>query len=411
MPTFAIPGVQRPASKSYYTGTHRLVSPEQTVERIRRLAPVVGITRIANVTGLDTIGIPVVMVCRPNSRSVAVSQGKGLTLAAAKASGLMEAIEGYHAEHITLPLKLASYEELRYTHNIVDISLLPQPTRGGFHPNMPLLWIESQDILQDERVWLPYEMVHLNHTLPFPPGTGCFVTSSNGLASGNHLLEAISHAISEVVERDAATLWHLRDEGAQEKVRVDLDSVDDHDCRTVLEKYRHAGVAVAAWDTTSDIGIPSFAVLTTERMVDTFRPQPSTLGYGCHPARPIALLRALTEAAQSRLTYISGSRDDLRRDAYEDRLRLSFARTEKRGSMRDFREIPNFESVTLNEDIAWELTRLRSVGIEHVLVVDLTNPTLRVPVVRVVIPGLEPRRSVTGHIPGRRAQAVMERHA
>src|SRR5512139_2548346 len=108
MPTFAIPGVQRPASKSYYTGTHRLVSPEKTVERIRRLSPVVGITRIANVTGLDTLGIPVVMVCRPNSRSVAVSQGKGLTLAAAKASGLMEAAETFHAERIDRPLRLGS---------------------------------------------------------------------------------------------------------------------------------------------------------------------------------------------------------------------------------------------------------------------------------------------------------------
>jgi ribosomal protein S12 methylthiotransferase accessory factor YcaO len=31
------------------------------------LAPVMGITRVANVTGLDSVGIPVVMVCRPNS--------------------------------------------------------------------------------------------------------------------------------------------------------------------------------------------------------------------------------------------------------------------------------------------------------------------------------------------------------
>jgi ribosomal protein S12 methylthiotransferase accessory factor YcaO len=86
-------------------GTHRSQNLDQTLKRVLRLAPVMGITRIANVTGLDQIGIPVVMVCRPNSRSVAVSQGKGIDLPSARASGLMEATELYHAETITFPLR------------------------------------------------------------------------------------------------------------------------------------------------------------------------------------------------------------------------------------------------------------------------------------------------------------------
>src|ERR1019366_4174255 len=92
------------------------------------------------------IGIPVVMVCRPNSRSVAVSQGKGLTLAAAKASGVMESVEGYHAEHIALPLKYSSYEELRYSHQVADPEDLPKTCDSLFHPNLPLLWIETHDL-------------------------------------------------------------------------------------------------------------------------------------------------------------------------------------------------------------------------------------------------------------------------
>ncbi len=91
-------------TKGYLCGTHRLVAPEVTLSRLARAMPVMGITRIANVTDLDIVGIPVVMVCRPNSRSLSVSQGKGLDLAAAKASGLMESIESYHAERITLAL-------------------------------------------------------------------------------------------------------------------------------------------------------------------------------------------------------------------------------------------------------------------------------------------------------------------
>lgn len=413
--TFPTRGLGRPARKSFFVGTHRLLAPEKTVETVGHLAPVMGITRIANVTGLDTLGLPVVMVSRPNSRSLAVSQGKGLTVAAAKASGLMESVEGYHAERITLPLKLASYEELRYTHNLVDVSRLARPKSGVFHPNLSLLWIEGHDLLQDRRVWVPYEMVHLNYTLPLPPGTGCFVASSNGLASGNHLLEAISHGICEVVERDATALWRLRSEAAQQKTQIDLDTVDDPDCCAVLGRYERARARVAVWETTSDIGIPAFFCLLMEHTVNPLRPLPSARGYGCHPTRAIALLRALTEAAQCRLTFISGSRDDLSRNDYEHSLDAEILQRE-RASMetlpvRDFSMVPSFEGATFNDDVTWELRRLRAAGIDSVVVVNLTKAELGVPVVRVVIPGLEPRVGVTDHIPGPRALAIMRNPA
>src|SRR5689334_8359968 len=156
--SLSMPGLNGPIPKGFRDGTHRLVSPLETVARVRPFLPVMGITRVANVTGLDSIGIPVVMVCRPNSRSLAVSQGKGLDLAAAKASGLMESIEAYHAEQITLPLKLASYEELRYTHRVVDVEQLPRPAHSLFHTRLQILWIEGYDLLQQEHVWVPYEM-------------------------------------------------------------------------------------------------------------------------------------------------------------------------------------------------------------------------------------------------------------
>ena len=56
------------ATRSYYA--HRTVSPEETLARMTPLMPVLGITRIADVTGLDHIGVPVVMVTRPNARVV-----------------------------------------------------------------------------------------------------------------------------------------------------------------------------------------------------------------------------------------------------------------------------------------------------------------------------------------------------
>lgn len=405
-------GVRGSARKCFYRGTHRLRAPEKTIERVRPWMPVMGITRVANITGLDTIGIPVVMVCRPNSRSIAVSQGKGLDLALAKASGLMESVECYHAEHISLPLKFASYEELRYTSNLVDAEELPRPTASLFHPALPLLWIEGLDLLQDERVWVPFELVHLNYTLPQPPGMGCFIPSSNGLASGNHLLEAASHAICEVVERDAITLWSLRTEKEQQSTRLDLDTVQDPACREMLEKYARAGICVFVWEVSSDVGLPVFLCLIAERSRNPLRPTPAANGSGCHPVREIALLRALSEAAQSRLTYIAGSRDDIGRKDYEhslsddvlERLAL-FSRSAAR--LRNFRDVPTRHADTFLDDVLWELSRLRSVGISRVVLFNLTRPEFRLPVARVVIPGMEPGE-VTDYIPGRRVLALLE---
>jgi len=413
--TLGVPGTVAASGrrKGFTDGTHRLIPPVETLARVSRFMPVMGITRIANVTGLDKIGITVVMVCRPNSRSVSVSQGKGVDLAAAKASGLMESIESFHAERIALPLKLGSYEDLRYSHPMIDVAGLPRHSDSRFTPLAKLLWIEGRDLLADRALWLPYEMVHLDYTLPLPSGHGCFVPSSNGLASGNHILEAISHAICEVVERDATTLWHLLDEEARERTRVDLTTVDDPHCRAMLDRFAAAGVLVAAWETTSDVGIPAFLCRILEDVAPPRSGYRPSSGMGCHPAHAVALSRALSEAAQSRLTFISGARDDMSRGEYAQFLDPeTYALWKERivggGRGKDFRAIASRDDDSLEDDVTWELERLRAVGIEQVAVVDLTKDEFQVPVARVVIPGLEGIDGLPKYQPGARARAVLE---
>lgn len=372
-----------------------------------------GITRIANVTGLDSVGIPVVMVCRPNSRSVAVSQGKGIDLASARASGLMESAELYHAETITLPLRLATYEELRYQHNVVDVDDLPRSSGSRFHPNLRLLWCEGRDLLTGESVFVPYEMVHTNYTTPLPDGHGCFTASSNGLASGNDLMEAISHGICEVVERDAATLWKLRHDEKRKENQLDLSSVDDPICLEILGKLEHAGLSVAVWDLTSDIGIAAFGCCVVPLEDSAMWHCSVAVGHGCHPDRQVALVRALTEAAQARLTVISGLRDDFGRDTYEqlldpDVFRAARQRILNSAPIRRFQDIPHWDGETLEDDVEWELKCIRKAGIRRVVVVDLTKTEFALPVIRVIVPGLEPIFG-PGYLPGRRAQTVLAR--
>jgi ribosomal protein S12 methylthiotransferase accessory factor len=390
----------------------RLATPEETLARVVPFFPLFGITRVANVTGLDQIGIPVVMVNRPNSRSLSVSQGKGTTLAAAKASAVMESVESWHAERPLLALRHGSYEDLRYSLPLVDPGLLPCHVDSIFTPHTQLLWAEGTNLKDGTSIWVPYEMVHTNYTLPLPTGHGCFQATSNGLASGNHWIEAVIHGLAEVIERDARTLWNLLPVDAQDDTRLDLETVADPVCRSLLARFARAGVAVGVWDMTADTGVPTFIARIVQADGIGGRLIRPASGYGTHLVPEIALARALTEAAQSRLTFISGARDDMQREDYErfltdheqalwlDRIRLG-------APVRDFNEIVRWRGTSLRADLAELRHRLGRVGIEDVIVVDLTRPEIGIPVVRVIVPALEGVDGSTHYCLGPRARRLL----
>lgn len=402
--------------KGFTAGTHRVVPPERTIERIWAQRSAFGITRVADVTGLDHVGIPVVAVYRPNARSLVTAQGKGVTLAAAKASGLMEAVEAFHAEHVKLPLRYGSYRELRAEESVVDPWALPRTRNSRFHENAQILWVSAWDMMSaqgTEQVLVPFECVHTNFSLPLPAGSGCFMLTSNGLASGNHLLEAISHGLCEVVERHANALFHVEvSQGTADARRIDLESVEDPLCRDLLRRFDEAGIAVGAWNITSEVEIPTVMVEIVDREDDPTRLLYATSGLGCHLCPSIALLRALTEAAQCRLTYIAGARDDSDRDIYEqarNRAVIERARQrllEGRGSVR-FDSIRDRSTPSLEGDVNVQLTALERAGIGQALVVDLSQRRFGVAVVRVIVPGLEGIFDVPGYMPGPRARAKL----
>lgn len=404
---------QNSGKKEFLTGCHRTVPPAETLVRLSGLKERMGITRVADVTGLDRIGIPVVMVCRPNARSLAVSQGKGLDLTAATVSGLMEAAELYHAEHIRLPLKLGSYADLAGSHRLVEAQRLARIYPDSFHADLRMLWIEGVDLMSGEVTLVPLETVRADFTIPAPTGSGCFDCSSNGLASGNTLAEAACHAICEVIERDATALLNRKPVGERNSSGVDPGSVDDEPCLQILEKLDQADFDVAVWETTSDIGVPTFFALISDRQ-DTRNHR--GIGAGCHPARNIALLRALTEAVQVRTTYISGARDDLSPDEYRDDSKLKKSLETARfmsGHLpeRNFRSVPHRMHPTFAGDLNWLLERLRSVGITEAVMVDLGIKELGLSVVKVVIPGLEGPDDHEGYLPGERARRLAGRAA
>jgi len=125
--------VPHSSAKLYTTDTHRSIPPAETIARVRPYFAQMGIARVANVTGLDRIGLPVIMVSRPNSRSVAVSQGKGLSLDSAIASGVMQAAETWHGERIARPLRYASFADLARDSAVIYVDRLPRVSGSRFH--------------------------------------------------------------------------------------------------------------------------------------------------------------------------------------------------------------------------------------------------------------------------------------
>jgi ribosomal protein S12 methylthiotransferase accessory factor len=392
--------------KQHREGTHRTRTPAETMATIRPRLPLFGITRIGHITGLDCIGIPVVVVTRPNSRSLAVSQGKGVTVDCAIASAVMESVEAWHAERIDLPLRLANYEEMRWTTTTVDVTGLPRDGTSNFRPEIDLLWSQGWDLLSHNAVWVPYELVHTRFTVPRPAGSGCFVASSNGLASGNNLVEALCHALCEVIERDAVTLWQISPREVRDSRRIDPATIDDPTALSLLDRCRDAGVLASIWDVTSDVGVPAFYCMLADGANDQLHVMHSAAGMGCHPSKAVALTRAITEAAQSRLTIIAGSRDDVVRDDYArirdpevlaDNLHVASGAPD-----RAFTDISEFTADDLVSDLNWLLKRVRSAGFSQVAAFDLSKSDVGVAVARVVVPGME-TSGLLGNALGQRA--------
>jgi YcaO-like protein with predicted kinase domain len=380
--------------KGFRLGTERTRSPADTLAANRRFMPTMGITRLANITGLDRIGLPVVIAVRPNSRALATSQGKGASLEAAQASALMESIETWHAERIELPLRHESYHALSERARVIDPCTLPRRADAVYLQDRPIVWTEGIELFSDTPVYVPYETVNVN-TVRQPGSVRQFVGSSNGLASGNHKVEAVIHATCEVIERDALSLWDLVPESLRQQRQVSTDSDFDPALRQLMEQLEAKGFVLGIWDITTDIGIPTYTcVLIEDSASNQWRSHQMFSGHGTHLSPEIALSRAIHEAIQSRLTAISGSRDDFLHSEYsrssnpDDHAHMHAMITGK-PCTRQFAAIRPPLADNFEADLATIMDKLRQAGIDSIVAVDLSRIDVGIPVVKMVIPGLE----------------------
>ncbi|PYE34882.1 ribosomal protein S12 methylthiotransferase accessory factor [Rhizobium sp. PP-F2F-G38] len=361
----------------------RQCTAAETFDRVAPFLADFGITRVARHTSLDRIGIPVWCAYTPNAKSIVVAQGKGATDADARTSAVMEALERAVACDPAVEVLKASMADL--TRRGQAFHALAGLVSSGHDPlssDEETDWVAGQDLVTGETIFVPWQAVVLDRTIR----DSRYWQSSDGLASGNTLEEAILHGLMERVERDAHALWQLRPQAARQATCVDTAGFDCPAIHELERQIADAGLTLRLFDVTGDLDIPCFAAFLGPggtSFSGRMRHVDVTFGCGAHPLPRQAALRAMTESAQSRLTYISGARDDVFPADYDRPL----ADSTRQAMMavpgtRDFADRPACTPETLIDHL-----HARRAG--PMIAVRLSRPDLPFVVVKVLAPALE----------------------
>lgn len=285
--------------KVHFDGTHRVRRPEDTWALIDGLRAAFGVTRVADVTGLDSLGVPVALAVRPAARTLTVSPGTGTSPLLARVSAVMESVELWHAEY-ACPVPGAVRTPACELGLPYDVRDLRQHAGSLLSERTPLDWVAAADVASGAATWVPQPYVGVDHQVSDSWQSPLLHASTNGLASGNSYSEAVTHALYEVIERDCTA--SIGSAPASTGRRVDPATVDDPVCDAVLSGITRAGAGIEIVEVPNRWGLPCFVAYTWSKDF----PAPA-VGSGVHGSPAVALSRAVTGSAQSRLAAITGS--------------------------------------------------------------------------------------------------------
>lgn len=418
-------------------GTSRIKPPENTLLALEGISGKIGVTRIGNITHLDRLGIPNYSVVLPGTEDyIWVYSGKGFTMTQARTSGLMEAIERYSSLPGSYDRQFVrgSYVELSKRHNLLSPEDVCEPLSVPYKEDMILDYLQGFDLVSYEQILVPAALALFRYTQDGKAINPFSFSHTNGLASGNVLEEAICHALCEVIERDASSLADLRSSAIPYHIirtltnrfrqrgyeindiaseilvdepnlfpMLDLEDGIFQPARNLVDRFKAANISLIIKDITSDVGIPTFTAASVEWLTQNYGYLAE--GTGTHPDARTALVRAITELTQTRAANIQGARDDLRKINYvgensEDKRSWQFLNSDRKVC---FSDIESYYNKNILDDIRLIISRLKAVGLKKAIVVDLTVPRIGIPVVRVIVPGLETFK-FTKSVVGQRAR-------
>ncbi len=346
-----------------------------------------GITRVGRQTGLDRIGIPVWCAYAPNSKAIVVAQGKGLDDISAKTSAVMEAIERSVATRPYCSAFMASRDDLDSSSRAADC--LDDLLATGAQPieaNEQIKWSEAYDLAKNASIFVPFEAIHLDRTHVSPR----FWVSSDGLASGNTWHEAVLHGLLERIERDACVLWGVSDPERRYARRIDPRSIANDEVGEMLEKISAADFDLALFDVTSDLSVASVVALLRPRGDDgSLRYVDLTMGAGTSLLPDVAVARAISEAVQSRMTFIAGARDDLVPELFSRRADPAHLQSFGVQCATKLDELPMLQAKAAPDALDQLVKTLLQHDIDQLYAIELAPEWLPASVAKVFAPQLE----------------------
>lgn len=373
--------------KAYIHDTHRSRTPDETLRFIQETRDLVGMQGFTDATGADRIGIPVFTCDRSRPDGSRTSHtGKGASKIQAQVSLMMESIERYSSEFREeyLPkLIRGTFQNLGKEHPVLDPRELILPQFTEKPADIEAHWVWGFDLLGKREILVPACAVY--H--PFHPDDGALMsTHTNGLASGNTMEEAVFHALTEVIERDAWSIAKFNDSMDEAVFIEDLPG-----CGFLLDlvgKFERASIEVHARDITTDLGVPVMAVFSQDEKYPAMMPFD---GFGAHLDPRVALGRALMEVAATRGLFIQkhgmgGLQADSR---YFDHPEGSLDSRFYAETMKSLHSVDSSFSEDILTDIEHIGARLMRRGFERIVAVDLTRSDVNIPTVRVIVPGME----------------------
>jgi ribosomal protein S12 methylthiotransferase accessory factor len=290
------------------------VPSQQLLKAAHAAAQAAGVTRLANVTRLDRIGLPVWQAVRPMSRALSVHQGKGATDADAQVGALLEAVESHHAEIFDREGPICRFDALPGRARAPVLDDFARDRQRPPSADVKYRWAEAEGLCAGQSIFLPFDLVSLDFTRDLPSP---FDRTSNGVGTGTIRDRAIEVALQELIERDAVKEWQSGGIFACTADALRLDSVPFDWLGAWRERVAGAGATLRLYRVRSITGTPVFAC----EINDPSKPGLAyriTHGQGCHPLPEVALFKALAEAIQARATVIAGAREDMAPEIYEE---------------------------------------------------------------------------------------------
>jgi ribosomal protein S12 methylthiotransferase accessory factor len=355
------------------------------IERARQESKGCGVTRLADITGLDVLGLHVFQAVRPWGRGLSVHQGKGLTAEGAMVGALMEAVECDHAEAFEGDQRRCAFEQIVPSERAPTMLDFAFDRSELLDPAEPLTWVAARSPVDGRTLWAPFDVVSLDFSRA---GDQRLDRSSDGLGARFDYDGAALKALLEVVERDAERAWRTSPMRRRSSAQLEAASIGCDWFEDLYARARSHGLVISVYHVAAVVPVAFFACEIFEPNAGAV-PRRRVSGVGCAFTADEALLAAVTEAAQSRLTAISGVRDDLPPPDPLARVGFGLALPPSADCvLKQWKDVASPLPDAPSASVAALAESLAMAGYPDVGLVDLSRPGHDACVVKALVPGL-----------------------